>query len=374
MQRRPASGPNFVLFFCVFFPFLFSFCLLLCLSFYSISLSLISMHGVWCLYRELISCFSRKTYYPVPMMNVVYAILAGIHKDADSPLLEDVNLHAIDATFLLSLLPTDGILLPYEDFQYQTFLQFCEDLKTIGCTDAEIREFNRILIGALVSGTSPTQRRGDKETKEKEEGQSPRSDVWTTNRASFSLSLCRLRFFPVCPSSTLGRSSFTFVCGQMSSSTGVFGSLVSLGDRERRRGAVKIPLSSPSSFLLGTPPSLVACTPSNAFAVSSFFEQSLRVYPPSSRGVPHSYVCTYRGAVYVRIHACTYTKMRGSMGGWRRTSVRLYSEAWRTFFVSQQQVRVSSSGDEAYRPWGCALSFLLRGFCPLSSFLSNCFY
>ncbi|PFH32008.1 myosin head (motor domain) domain-containing protein [Besnoitia besnoiti] len=116
---------------------------------------------------ELAACAGRRTYYPLPMANLFYALLSGVHHNPTHEILAQTQLHPVDAMFLLSRLPPQPVL-PYEKIQATACLQFFDDLRAIGCTDEEIGDFTRLVAGALVADAAETWRRSEQEVASRE--------------------------------------------------------------------------------------------------------------------------------------------------------------------------------------------------------------
>ncbi|CBZ51222.1 hypothetical protein NCLIV_042890 [Neospora caninum Liverpool] len=99
---------------------------------------------------ELISYEARRTYYPLPVANVCYAILYGVYHQPSHPILSQTGLLPIDASFLLKQLPPQPVL-PFEEVQWAACLQFFQDLRKIGLAETEVGEFTRLVSAALVA-------------------------------------------------------------------------------------------------------------------------------------------------------------------------------------------------------------------------------
>ncbi|KFH05248.1 myosin head (motor domain) domain-containing protein [Toxoplasma gondii MAS] len=109
---------------------------------------------------ELISCAARHTYYPLPVANICYAVLYGVHHQPDHPILSQTQLKPVDASFILKQLPPQPVL-PYEEVQFAAYLQFVQDLQKIGLNETEITEFTRLISAALVADSIEQERNED---------------------------------------------------------------------------------------------------------------------------------------------------------------------------------------------------------------------
>ncbi|CDJ37341.1 IQ calmodulin-binding motif domain-containing protein, putative [Eimeria tenella] len=99
--------------------------------------------------QDIVSWQMRQSLKSVPLPNLFYHVMYGIHYNVGDPVLEVAGLHPADVTALMHYFP-----LPfntYEDAQYEKCQQFLSDLSTIGLSDRQKEEFLQILSAILVA-------------------------------------------------------------------------------------------------------------------------------------------------------------------------------------------------------------------------------
>ncbi|CDJ49736.1 IQ calmodulin-binding motif domain-containing protein, putative [Eimeria brunetti] len=99
--------------------------------------------------QDIISWQMRQSVSSLPLPNIFYHLMYGIHYNGGDPQLKSAGLHPVDVKALMEYFPTPFVL--YEDVHYEKCQQILADLSTIGLSEQEKAEFLSLLSGILVA-------------------------------------------------------------------------------------------------------------------------------------------------------------------------------------------------------------------------------